>query len=110
MSITFYLSGMDDVANELNVSNVNGYELLRLINLPGITEEDYPCGSFLAKDFEVAVRRAMMRLNADNAILPSREGNVIFGGRPAGYLREKLMILMGICQQRKTSEAKIVWS
>lgn len=111
MSVTFALRSCVTGEDFLNLSNMNARELLSLIGIP---TEDELYGKHLAKDFEVLVRRAMMRVGLDAEKLGSEtqepgKARMVTCGRPEGYLRGKLFLLMGICQARISDLDEISW-
>jgi len=111
MSVTFALRSCVTEEDFLNVSNSNAREILGVVGVPC---EDDLCGKYLARDFEVMARRAMMRVGFDPEI-PGSESKVpgrarmLTCGRPEGYVRGKLLALVGICQARASDQDEIAW-
>ncbi len=94
---------------ELNFSNSNALEILRFLNVPNI---DY-VGSISARELEILCRRALIRLNNIPDLdveIPTRiEGNFIYIGRPAGYMKKRIEELLELSRQRTSNEDKIYW-
>jgi hypothetical protein len=112
MSVTFALRSCVTEEDFLNVSNSNAREILGVVGVPC---EDDLCGKYLARDFEVMARRAMMRIGFDPE-LPGTAAPIGVGravlmicGRPEGYVRGKLLALVEICQARASDQDEIAW-
>ena len=94
---------------ELNLSNSNALELLEFLT---ISNPDYS-GAIPAKELEALCRRALIRLNnvsnLDEEIPTTIEGNIIYTGRPAGYLKNRVEEFLELACQRTSDDDQIYW-
>lgn len=117
MSITFTIEGRrhgcDDpfacpecCRLELNVSNVNGLDLLDWLGLSA----EY-CGEVDASELAARCRRRLWDepRNLDAGIPASMDGRIILCGRSPGYLRERTSQLLVIADAARAQGARVCW-
>jgi hypothetical protein len=113
MSVTFTIATSGEAADEINVSNVNGRELLRVLNVPGADHADL-CGSIVASDL---ARLCMAFINstagdperaAHEPLQDSSRARLVECGRAEGYLRARALELWRLCLSAPP-ESEISW-
>lgn len=86
------------------VSSTNGRELLALLGVP----DDATCLS--AQDFLGRVLLALALIPVDLEIVDVVDGNLVYCGRPAGYLHLRLKELHDLASTAAHLERDVVWS
>lgn len=91
-------------STEINMANSNALDFLKWVGVPF----DY-CGEIAASDLAARCRRRLWNeeRNLDPAIPPCEDGRIIYGGRRAGYLRERTEQMLALCE--KAGERMICW-
>lgn len=102
------LAGPDSAT--MNVSSFNARDLMEVLGLP----DDDMCGG---EDAETFLGRVLMALavspeSAEHLTheVPGEGTPMIFGGRPAGYIQDRLKELHTIAEFARAHNREVVWS
>lgn len=109
MSITFFIEGQPENAQELNVSNTNGYALLNRLGI----EADYSG----AVDADTMLGASLLALAvnenddgvADTVDTGLKGATMIYCGLRVGYWEEKLSVMADIATMAKELNRRVVW-
>lgn len=93
-------------AEDVNVSNVNARAVLEVLGFD--TSEDL-CGSVSGSDFLGRVLTAMALNPVDTGVPALQQGNVVFCGRPEGYMDDVLARLLPMAEYANQNTLELAW-
>lgn len=99
---------IEDPAFVLNISNVNAASIFEILGFDENTMDW--AGSISGAEMLGRVLMAEAVLPADAGVPAFAQGNMMFGGRPEGYLQHRLSDLRSIAEEAQKTNALIVWS
>lgn len=100
--------GLFDEAPMLNMSNTNARELLVVLGL--LDEHEELVGSLPGAEFAAKVIEALVVAPADLGVPAQSQGNMVFFGRPAGYVQARLADLKEVAEFAWDRGLAVDWS
>ena len=94
---------------EITLSNINADELFYVLGITGETFSDRCCGTMNPNDFlgRILIAQAVAPISAKKPTYT--DSNIIHGGRPEGYVQEKLQHLHHIATYAIKHNRQICW-